>query len=79
MEFNLEKYEKLNSLPDASTEYNNQVIAILLKQKASADSPKPKVSAIKPKEEVVAVMNAIDYEKSIIAFQRLICSLLQTL
>ena len=76
MEFNLEKYEKLNSLPDANTDYNNQVIAILLKQKASADSPKPKVSAVKQKEEVIAVMNAIEYEKSNIPLSFLLFSLL---
>lgn len=36
--FNIHKYEELNRQPDANTEYNNMVIA-LLKAKSNPDDP----------------------------------------
>ena len=67
MEFNIEKYEKMNVLPDANLEYNNQVIAIL-KQKISNETPKPKVPYAKPKDVPLSVMNSIQYEKGRVVF-----------
>lgn len=62
MEFNIEKYEKLNASSEANKEYNNQVIAIL-KQKILGEAPKPKLPTTKFKEEPITVMNVIQYEK----------------
>lgn len=77
--FNIHKYEELNRQPDANTEYNNMVIA-LLKAKSNPDDPmgvraKGSLSksalkewgsgqGVRRRNVVVGVMNPIQYEKS---------------
>lgn len=77
--FNIHKYEELNRQPDANTEYNNMVIA-LLKAKSNPDDPmgvRAKGSlgksalkewgseqGVRRRNVVVGVMNPIQYEKS---------------
>lgn len=56
----------MNSLPEANVEFNNQVISNL-KQKVASETPKPKVPYVKPKDFQLSVMNAIQYEPSIVS------------